>query len=115
MRSCSVLATARGCSWISLSMKCRYWPFSAASADISLSRTGRSTTLPSCIDDVHAERDDLGDVAFLQEHEAARHRQQRDHVRGDEVLVRAEAEHHRAARARGDERSGSLWSMTASA
>ena len=46
-RSCSVSATARGCSWISLSMKCRYCPFSAASADSSLSRTARSAVLPS--------------------------------------------------------------------
>ena len=49
---------------------------------------------------------DVGDVAFFQEHEAARHRQQRGDVRGHEVLVDPEADDHRATFARQDDALG---------
>ena len=42
----------------------------------------------------------LGDIAFLQEHEAARHRQQRGDIGGDEVLTDAEADDDGAPLAR---------------
>jgi len=45
----------------------------------------------------HAVAADLADVAFLEEDEVARHRQQCRDVGGDEVLVLAEPDHHRAA------------------
>ena len=97
-------------------MKCRYWPFSAASADSSLSRTGRSTVLPSLSSTLTARAANLGDVAFLEEHEAARHRQQRRDVRGDEVLADAEADDDRATAARAATmQSGSFSLTTASA
>ena len=48
----------------------------------------------------------VGDVAFFEEHEAARHRQQRRDVRGDEVLVDAETHDHRATFAREDDALG---------
>ena len=102
-RSCSVSATARGCSWISFSMKWRYWPFSAASATSSLSRTGRSTAVAVAVDDRAPIAPHLGDIALLQEHEAARHRQQRGDIRGDEVLLDAQSDDHRAALARDDQ------------
>jgi hypothetical protein len=51
---------------------------------------------------------DVGDVAFLQEHEAARHGQQRGDVRGDEVLVDPEADDHRTTLAREDDALGLL-------
>ncbi len=102
-RSGSVSATARGCSWISLSMKWRYWPFSAASADSSLSRTGRSTVVAVLVENLDGRAADVRDVAFFEEHEAARDGQQRGDVRGDEVLVDAEADDDRAAFARQDD------------
>ena len=46
---------------------------------------------------------DVGDVAFFEEHEAARDRQQRGDVRGDEVLADAEADDDRATFAREDD------------
>ena len=58
-------------------------------ADSSLSRTGRSTVLPSRSMTRTDRRADLGDVALFEEHEAARHRQQRRHVGGDEILIHA--------------------------
>ena len=42
----------------------------------------------------------LGEVAFLEELEAARHRQQRLHVGGDEVFALAKADDQRAGNAR---------------
>ena len=69
-------------------MKCSYSPFSAASADSSLTLTARSTELPLA----SRMRTDLaahfGDVAFFQEQEAARHRQQRGRIRRNEILAR---------------------------
>ena len=84
-------------------MKCSYSPFSAASADSSLTRMARSTELPLGIEDADRLAAHFGDVAFLEELEAARHRQQCRRVRGDEVLVLAMADHHRAAHAREDQ------------
>ncbi len=43
---------------------------------------------------------DLRDVALLQEHEPAGHRQQRRHVGSDEVFIDAEPDDHRASRTR---------------
>src|SRR6186713_648300 len=80
-RSASVSAMARGCSWISLSMKWRYWPFSAASADSSLSRTAFGG-VAVLVEHTDRRAMDVGDVAFFQEHEAARDGQQRGDVRG---------------------------------
>ena len=54
------------------------------------------------IDHAHAVAPDLGDVALVEEHEAARHRQQRRDIRGDEILAVAQAQHHRTAHARDD-------------
>ena len=97
-------------------MKCRYWPFSAASADSSLSRIGAIGAVAVAIDDAHAAAPDLGDVAFLEEHEAPGHRQQRRDVGGDEVLVDAEARCTTGQPTRATMmRSGSVWLMTASA
>jgi hypothetical protein len=109
---------ARGCSWISLSMKCSYWPFSAASAESSLSRTGGRPVLPSRSMMRTAGARDFGDIAFLEEHEAARHGQQRRDIGGDEVLVLPQADAR--CRAAGASRAtmmrvGSCWLMTASA
>ena len=89
-------------------MKWRNSPRSAASADSSLSRMGRSTGLALAIEHAYALARDLGDVAFLQEHELARDGQQRRHVGGDEVLADADAEHDRAAGARDDDAVGVL-------
>ena len=47
--------------------------------------------------DVHADSGDTGGVAFLQEDEPARHRQERGDVGRDEVLADAEPDHDRAA------------------
>ena len=44
------------------------------------------------VDDAHGGATDLGDIAFLEEHEMARDGQQRRDVRGDEVLRVAEAD-----------------------
>ena len=52
------------------------------------------------VEDAHAVAADLGDVALLEEDEVPRHGQQCRHVGGDEVLVLAEADDHRAALAR---------------
>ena len=48
----------------------------------------------------------VGDVAFFEEHETARHRQQRRDVRGHEVLVDAETHDHRTTFAREDDALG---------
>ncbi len=55
------------------------------------------------VDDAHAPATHLAHVAFLEEDEVARHGQQRSDVRGDEVLLLAEADHHRAAFTRDDD------------
>jgi hypothetical protein len=47
--------------------------------------------------DGHAIPAQIGDVALLEEHEALGHRQQRHHVRSDEVLADTQADHQRAA------------------
>ena len=60
------------------------------------------------VQDAVAVAADLADVAFLEEDEPARHRQQRSHVGGDEVLTITEADDDRAALARKDEALGFL-------
>ena len=60
------------------------------------------------VQDAVAVAADLADVAFLEEDEAARHRQQRRHVGGDEVLAVAQADDDRAALARKDDALGVL-------
>jgi hypothetical protein len=52
------------------------------------------------VEDAQRLEADLGHVAFLEEHEAAGHRQQRGDVRRNEILVLADADHDRAAFAR---------------
>ena len=58
--------------------------------------------------DADAVELDFADVAFLEEDELARHRQQRGHVGGGEVLVLAEAHDHGTAHARKDQPVGML-------
>jgi hypothetical protein len=60
------------------------------------------------VEDAHALTADLRDVAFVQENELTRHGQQRRDVRGHEVLVVADADHDRAARAREHDRLGRI-------
>ncbi len=103
MRPSSVCVIAYGCSWISFCMKWRYWPRSTESADSSLSRTSRSAGRPSRADDAERLAAHLGDIAFLEEQEPARHGQERGHVGGDEILIDAEADDDRAALARKDD------------
>jgi hypothetical protein len=52
------------------------------------------------VEDRHAVAAHFGEVAFFEELEAARHRQQRLHVGGDEVLAVCEADHQRTGDAR---------------
>ena len=64
------------------------------------------------VEDLDGRAADVGDVAFFEEHEAARHRQQRRDVGGDEVLVDAQADDHRAAFARQDDALRARASLT---
>jgi hypothetical protein len=58
------------------------------------------------VGDAIAVAADFAGVAFLEEHEIARHRQQCRDVGGDEVLALAQADDHRAALAREDHAPG---------
>ena len=40
---------------------------------------------------------DLSDIAFFQKHEALRHRRQREHIRGNKMLLDTDAQHQRTA------------------
>ena len=53
------------------------------------------------IGEAHAVRRQYGHVAIGQEKHVARVTQDRGHVRGDEVLAIAQADHHRRAQTRG--------------
>ena len=55
------------------------------------------------IDDAHRGAAHFGHVTLFEEHESARDRQQRGHVRGDEILVHAHADDDRTALAREDD------------
>ena len=78
--------------------------------------TLRCTALPSRSSIAHAVAADLGHVAFLEEDERARHRQQRRHVGGDEVLAARRGRSPPGSRgARTTMRSGSSCDITASA
>ena len=60
------------------------------------------------VEDAHALAANFRDVAFLEEDELTRHRQQRRDVRRDEVLVVADADHDRATGARQHDRLGRI-------
>ena len=61
---------------------------------------GRATPTPALSTIRIGFAANLGDVAFLQEHEAPGHGQQCRHIGSDEIFIDAEADNHRAARAR---------------
>src|SRR5690606_24102629 len=56
------------------------------------------------VEDANARAPNLGHVAFLEEHEATRHGQQRGHIRSDEVLAFANANDDRTTGACDDDR-----------
>ena len=58
------------------------------------------------IEDPNRLAANLGDIAFFQEHEAARDRQQRGHIRGREILIDAQADDGRTALTRHDDALG---------
>ena len=90
-RPYNVSASALGCSKISLSMKCRYGPFSAASWLHCVSCTARVTGLPFASKMRTRVARDLGDVALLEIDEPLRDGQERGHAARDEVLAYAQA------------------------
>jgi hypothetical protein len=54
----------------------------------------------------------FGDIAFFQKDEGLRDRHQGENIRGDEMLLDADAQHQRAAGPRRDQRSGSSRQIT---
>jgi len=58
------------------------------------------------VDDAHGPAAHFGNVAFLEENEASRHRKQRRHIRCHEVLILPQADHYRAALARQNQSFG---------
>src|SRR5580704_8515334 len=91
-RSSSVWAMARGCSWISLSMKCRYGPRSTASAVSWLSSTARVARAPSESMTVIAVRRTSA-TSPSSRNMKRRVTGSRAATSSDEVLVDAEADH----------------------
>ena len=81
-------------------MKWLYWPFSADSADNSLSRTAPLDGCAIPVKDAHGAAADIGNIALFEEHEPSRHRQQRRDVGSNEALVLADSDDDRAAFAR---------------
>ena len=91
-RPSSVSRTARGCSKISLSMKCLYPPFSAMIGSQRMCETWRLIGLPSKSVSCTPSRVRIGHIPVVQEEHVACVAENRGHVGSNEVLVLAKSD-----------------------
>ena len=103
MRPSRVSRTARGCSKISFCMKCLKPPFSAMIGSQVMCWACGSIGLAFEIGEADALRREHGDFAIAEEKNAARVRENRGNIAGDEEFVFAKADDDRRAEARGDD------------
>ena len=106
IRPSMVSRTARGCSWISLSMKCLKPPFSAMIGSQVRCCTWRMIGRPSKSRQLHAFRRDHRQVAIGQEEQIAGVVEDRRHIRRHEILFFAQADHGGRAVAGSDDLVG---------
>jgi hypothetical protein len=102
----TLLQRVRYCAWLLMNFLQHEVPVQALLRRIRAECTFANRALDAIafpIDDADRRAANLRDVAFLEEHKAARDRKERRDVRRDEVLIDTETDNDRAALAREDD------------